>query len=109
VVEVGGVLGQMNVAIGGGGPAYAAVRGFDGFARADEAVVRLRRAKKEIGLNCVVTRANFDALGDVFAYARRRRLNEVELLRFKPSGRGARAYEELRCTDAQHRGPLPPS
>jgi len=28
-------------------------------------------------------------------------------LRFKPSGRGARAYGELRCTDAQHRAFLP--
>ena len=38
---------------------------------------------------------------------RERRLSEVELLRFKPSGRGARAYAELRCTDAQHRAFLP--
>jgi radical SAM protein with 4Fe4S-binding SPASM domain len=63
--------------------------------------------KKEIGLNCVVTRATFDGLGEVFAYARRRRLSEVELLRYKPAGRGARAYEEHRCTDAQHRAFLP--
>src|SRR5262249_38552171 len=48
-----------------------------------------------------------DALGDVFAYARRRRLNEVELLRFKPAGRGERAYAALRCTDEQHRAFLP--
>ena len=33
--------------------------------------------------------------------------SEVELLRFKPSGRGARAYDGLRCTDAQHRAFLP--
>jgi radical SAM protein with 4Fe4S-binding SPASM domain len=64
--------------------------------------------KKEIGINCVVTRANFDGLGDVFAYAKRRKLNEVELLRFKPAGRATRAtYEALRCTDAQHRAFLP--
>ena len=43
----------------------------------------------------------------LFAYAAERRLSEVELLRFKPSGRGARAYDELRCTDAQHRAFLP--
>jgi radical SAM protein with 4Fe4S-binding SPASM domain len=46
-------------------------------------------------------------LDAIFAYAARRRLSEVELLRFKPSGRGARAYAELRCTDEQHRTFLP--
>jgi radical SAM protein with 4Fe4S-binding SPASM domain len=107
LVAIAPLLGQINVSIDGVGPAYAAVRGFDGFARADAAVRRLRRAKKEVGLNCVVTGATFDRLGEVFAYARRRRLNEVELLRFKPSGRGARTYEELRCSDAQHRAFLP--
>jgi radical SAM protein with 4Fe4S-binding SPASM domain len=107
LVDVAHLFGQINVSIDGIGPAYAAVRGFDGFARADEAVRRLRAAKKEIGLNCVVTRGNFGTLDEVFAYARRRRLNEVELLRFKPSGRGARTYEQLRCTDGQHRLFLP--
>jgi radical SAM protein with 4Fe4S-binding SPASM domain len=83
------------------------VRGFDGFARADHAIRALRAAKREVGVNIVVTRKNFDELDGLFAYAAERRLSEVELLRFKPSGRGARAYGELRCTDAQHRAFLP--
>ena len=80
------------------------VRGFDGFARADAAIARaargqardrhqrrrhapqLRRARRAL-------RVRAPSAG----------CREVELLRFKPSGRGARAYEELRCTDAQHR------
>lgn len=100
-------FGQINVSIDGLGDAYAAVRGFDGFARADAAVRALRTVKREIGINVVVTRTTFDALDELFAYAAERRLSEVELLRFKPSGRGARAYEALRCTDAQHRAFLP--
>ena len=48
-----------------------------------------------------------DELPAIFAHARRRRLSEVELLRFKPSGRGARAYADQRCTDLQHRRFLP--
>jgi len=100
-------FGQINVSIDGIGDAYAAVRGFDGFARADAAIERLRARKKEIGLNCVVTRQNFDRLGEIFAYARRRKLNEVELLRFKPQGRGVKTYAALVCSDAQHRAFLP--
>jgi radical SAM protein with 4Fe4S-binding SPASM domain len=100
-------FGQINVSLDGLRDAYAAVRGFDGFARADDAIRALRSVKTEIGINVVVTRANFDQLGALFAYAADRRLAEVELLRFKPAGRGARAYDQLRCTDAQHRALLP--
>jgi radical SAM protein with 4Fe4S-binding SPASM domain len=100
-------FGQINVSLDGLGAAYAAVRGFDGFARADRAIRALRAQKREVGINVVVTRHNFDQLDELFAYAAERRLSEVELLRFKPSGRGARAYEGLRCTDAQHRAFLP--
>lgn len=100
-------FGQINVSVDGLGQTYAAVRGFDGFARADAAVRSLRAVKREIGINVVVTRHNFDQLGELFAYAASRRLSEVELLRFKPAGRGAVAYRSLRCTDAQHRAFLP--
>ena len=100
-------FGQINVSLDGLGATYARVRGFDGFARADAAICALRRAKREVGINVVVTRHNFDELDALFAYAARRRLSEIELLRFKPSGRGARAYGELRCSDAQHRAFLP--
>lgn len=100
-------FGQINVSIDGIGEAYAAVRGFDGFAKADAAIRALRRNKREIGLNCVVTRKNFADLEDVFRYAKKRRLNEIELLRFKPAGRGAHAFADLTCTDAQHRAFLP--
>jgi radical SAM protein with 4Fe4S-binding SPASM domain len=100
-------FGQINVSVDGIGEAYARVRGFDGFERADRAVVQLRKATKHVGINCVVTRESFDELAEVFRYAKKRKLNEVELLRFKPSGRGTKVYESLRCTDEQHRALLP--
>lgn len=101
------LFGQINVSLDGIGATYAAVRGFDGFAVADTAIRALRAHKREVGINVVVTRKNFDELDEIFAYAAERRLSEVELLRFKPAGRGARAYGELRCTDDQHRRFLP--
>jgi len=107
LIAIADRFGQINVSLDGLGATYAAVRGFDGFARADAAIRRLRAVKREVGINVVVTRHNFVELDAIFAYAKDRRLSEVELLRFKPSGRGARAYAELRCTDAQHRAFLP--
>jgi radical SAM protein with 4Fe4S-binding SPASM domain len=107
LVAIADRFGQINVSLDGLGATYAAVRGFDGFARADAAIRRLRACKREIGINVVVTRHNFDELDGLFAYAAERRLSEIELLRFKPSGRGARAYANQRCNDAQHRAFLP--
>lgn len=107
LVPIADRFGQINVSIDGLGETYAAVRGFDGFTRADAAVRSLRAVKREVGINVVVTRRNFSQLGELFAYAAQRRLSEVELLRFKPAGRGAGAYRSLRCTDAQHRALLP--
>jgi radical SAM protein with 4Fe4S-binding SPASM domain len=107
LVAIADHFGQINVSLDGLGATYAAVRGFDGFARADAAIRELRDVKREIGINVVVTRHNFDELPAIFAYAAQRRLSEVELLRFKPSGRGSRAYTDLRCSDAQHRAFLP--
>ena len=104
------LFGQINVSIDGVGEDYARVRGphlSDGFARADRAVVALRKATRHVGINCVVTRDSFDGLGRVFAYAKSRKLREVELLRFKPSGRGIKTYEALRCSDEQHRALVP--
>jgi len=107
LVAIAERFGQINVSLDGLGATYAKVRGFDGFARADAAIRRLRAVKRDVGINVVVTRHNFDELDAIFAYARDRRLSEVELLRFKPSGRGSRAYADLRCSDAQHRAFLP--
>jgi radical SAM protein with 4Fe4S-binding SPASM domain len=63
----------------------------------------LREAGINVGLNCVVTRQNFDRLTRVLAFARNRGLTDVELLRLKPSGRGRIDYFERRLTPAQNR------
>ncbi len=107
LIQITDRFGQINVSLDGLAATYAAVRGFDGFARADAAIRRLRAVKREIGINVVVTRHNFAELDPIFAYAAERRLSEVELLRFKPAGRGAAAYKDLRCTSAQHAAFLP--
>src|SRR5438552_9782577 len=89
------VFGQINVSVDGVGEGYRRARGFDGFAHAERALRLLRAVKEEVGVNCVVSRSSFDGLTDVARLVRRLRLNELELLRFKPVGRGARLGEEL--------------
>jgi radical SAM protein with 4Fe4S-binding SPASM domain len=101
------VFGQINVSVDGVGGRYREARGFDGFARAERALRLLRAAKKEVGINCVVSRRSYPHLHEVAALARRLRLNEVELLRFKPAGRGLVQFGSEDLTPEQARGIYP--
>ncbi|MBL9004479.1 MAG: radical SAM protein [Myxococcales bacterium] len=104
-----GLFGQINVSIDGVHEDYARVRGIDGFAQADRALVALRRVSPDVGINCVLTRDTFSRLPQLFSYGRSRDVSEIEVLRFKPAGRGARreVYQNSRCSDEQHRALLP--
>jgi hypothetical protein len=64
LLPIAHLFGQINVSLDGLGATYAAVRGFDGFARADAALVALRLVKREVGINVVVTRHNVHQLDD---------------------------------------------
>ncbi len=100
------VFGQINVSIDGVGAAYQRARGFDGYHHAERALRLLRAVKPEVGVNCVVSRTSFDELPAVAKLVRKLRLNELELLRFKPVGRGARLDEELDPEQAKRIYPL---
>src|SRR6202011_5966620 len=89
------VFGQINVSVDGGGAAYAAARGLAGFRHAARALRLLPAVKREVGVNCVVSRSSFPHVPEVARLVRKLRLNELELLRFKPVGRGARLDEAL--------------
>jgi radical SAM protein with 4Fe4S-binding SPASM domain len=101
------VFGQINVSVDGVGRRYQDARGFDGFARAERALALLRAVKKEVGINCVVSRTSYEHVGEVVALAKRLRLNEVELLRFKPAGRGVGTFADEDLTPDQARGLFP--
>jgi radical SAM protein with 4Fe4S-binding SPASM domain len=91
------VFGQINVSI----DAVGADRGILKFSDAEAALRLLRAVKREVGVNCVVSRSTFEGIGEVVRFARRLRLSEVELLRFKPSGRGAPLFESEDLTADQ--------
>lgn len=101
------IFGVINVSLDGIGDRYGGARGYDGFEAADAAIRLLRRHHEKVGINCVVTRRNFDHLPEVVRYARRRRLSNVELLRVKPAGRGRESFSELTMTRDQGRAFFP--
>jgi radical SAM protein with 4Fe4S-binding SPASM domain len=97
------VFGQVNVSIDGVGERYREIRGIEGFSRAGDALRLLREAGVQTGINCTVSRLNFDRLDEILSLAHDLGLHDVELLRFKPFGRGTRDYDVMRLTAQQHR------
>lgn len=97
------VFGQINVSMDGIGEKYGIIRGVDGFEQADKAVKLLVDAGVNTGLNCVVTRGNFDSLEEVVSYASNNGLREVLFIRLKPSGRAAEIYEQHKPTFEQNK------
>lgn len=91
-------MGQVNVSIDGTGNHYAINGRAGSFEEADSAVKALKMAGVQVGINCVVSRKNYPYIKNVVRYAVKRSLNEVEFLKYKPSGRGKLKYEEYALT-----------
>ena len=85
-------FGQVNVSMDGVGDRYAVFRGRDMFETADRALSFLVEAGVPAGINCVLGRRNFSGLEDLFCYAEKKGVNEIEFLRFKPAGRAVHSY-----------------
>lgn len=100
-----GLFGQINVSIDALPPhrVFGADKASDGM----RAARRLLAAGVRVGVNLVFARANFDAIGDVVAWAAGAGVAEVELLRLKPAGRARQRYLEERITRAQRERLLP--
>lgn len=96
------LFGQVNVSIDGDERSENS-EGRGAFEGAMKAVDLLREAGVRVGLNCVVTRKNFNRLDKLLALAGERGLADVEFLRLKPTGRGRRNYFERRLTPPQNR------
>ncbi len=101
------VFGQVNLSLDGVGAAARTFRDGADFAVVDRAFGCLQRAGVAAGINCVVGRRNVDGLRDLFRYAAEKEIAEIELLRFKPSGRGLALYERHRATPEQNRAMYP--
>lgn len=102
------VFGRVNVSLDGVDPAgYGELRRAEHFAKADRAIRLLRKHQGRVGINTVVTRTSFDHIEEVVGYASKLGLDEVELLRLKPAGRGRDEWWERRPTEEQNRALLP--
>jgi radical SAM protein with 4Fe4S-binding SPASM domain len=96
---------QVNVSYDGPAQVYEQVRGFDGSAAAEQAIVRLSEAGVRVGVNVVLTRQSFPHVSETLRRARALGACEAQLLRYKPAGRAASLdYLARRLTEDQARG-----
>ncbi len=101
------VFGQANLSLDGVGELASLFRGKNFFTAVDKAVDLLVEAGIPTGFNTVVGRDNFDGLPELFRYAASKGINEIEILRLKPSGRAKENYEQKKCTYEQNIKLLP--
>jgi radical SAM protein with 4Fe4S-binding SPASM domain len=97
-IEICRLMGQVNISLDGIGPLDGANGRKGDFAEVKSSIRRLIKAGIPAGINCVVSRKNFHKLAEVVRFAADEKLNEVEFLKFKPSGRGRRNYAENALT-----------
>lgn len=95
------VFGQVNVSLDGLGDVYTRSRGYDGSSVALRALNRLREAGVEAGVNLVLSKVTLPHLAETVARVDELGGTEVELLRFKPAGRGRDVYEDMRLSPEQ--------
>lgn len=97
------IFGQVNLSIDGLYDDYNIFRKskveFDAI---DRSIDILIRNKIPTGINCVVGKRNYDHIPEIFEYASKKGLNEIEFLRFKPLGRGIERYNSERTTYEQN-------
>ena len=96
-----GDFAQVNVSHDGVGGAYRQVRGVAGEGLAERAMGCLREAGVPFGGNLAVHRDNFEAIEETAARLEALGAVELQLVRWKPSGRARLDYLASRCTEAQ--------
>ena len=95
------VFDHIHVSLDGIGEHYRTARGVDAFQHADRAIHLLRRERIPVGVNCIVSRLNFDHLEELTRYLRQVGIRDVIFLRLKPQGRASSDYSQSRLTPEQ--------
>lgn len=102
------VFGQINLSIDGLYSNYNIFRKSQvDFETIESSIDILIKNKIPTGINCVVGKRNFDLIPEIFEYASKKGLNEIEFLRFKPLGRGIEYYNDEKTTFEQNIRLLP--
>jgi radical SAM protein with 4Fe4S-binding SPASM domain len=101
------VFDHIHISLDGIGEIYRSVRGFDGFEKVDRAIRLLIKNGIRFGINCVVSRINYDNLEELIVYLQKVGVRDILFLRLKPFGRATSMYEQSKLTPDQARDFFP--
>ncbi|MDF1663114.1 MAG: radical SAM protein [Planctomycetota bacterium] len=99
--ECAGLFGQINLSVDGVSLGRREPFGEDKTQLAEVAVAHLVDAGVQVGFNVVVTRETYDELDAIAAFAKKNKVCDIELLRYKPAGRGTQEYLSHRLEPEQ--------
>jgi len=101
------VFERVNVSVDGIDDLYGVMRGNNYFKEADNAIGLLIKNHINTGMNTIIGRDNFDHLPEIFRYAKKKGIDEINILRLKPSGRAIEIYEKKKATNDQNKRLMP--
>jgi len=96
------VFKQIHVSLDGLKEYYDNEKSNKTFEMIDNGIKLLRKYNDDVGLNLVISKNNFEIIERVFEYAEKRRLKGILLLRYKPSGRAKKDYNQNKLSHEQN-------
>jgi radical SAM protein with 4Fe4S-binding SPASM domain len=101
------LFGQINLSVDGVRLGHRQPFGEDKTSLAESALAMLVDAGCRVGFNVVVTRQTYDELESIVSFASDAQISDIELLRFKPAGRGQDDYLAQRLLPEQRKKLFP--
>jgi radical SAM protein with 4Fe4S-binding SPASM domain len=96
------IFGHMHVSLDLPNKDFDKLKNVGAFQAAVRAIDLLNQQKMHIGINCVISRSNFDDLEELVKFSLSKNIKDISFLRFKPIGRADKQYLKMKLTNEQN-------
>ncbi|MHA1954005.1 MAG: radical SAM/SPASM domain-containing protein [Candidatus Heimdallarchaeaceae archaeon] len=96
------VFGHMHISLDLPNEDFDNIKNKGAFQAANNAIDLLSQQGIHIGINCVISRKNFNHLEDLIKFCLSKNIKDISFLRFKPIGRADRQYDNMKLTEEQN-------
>lgn len=96
------IFGHMHVSLDLPNEDFDKLKNVGAFKAAVRAIDLLNQQKIHIGINCVISRSNFDYLEELVKFSLSKNIKDISFLRFKPMGRADKQYHKMKLTHEQN-------
>ena len=100
-------FGHMHISLDLPNEDFDEIKNKGAFQSAERAIDLLNQYNIHLGINCVISRRNFDHLEELIKFCLTKNIKDVSFLRFKPIGRADKQYNEMKLTNKQNKQLFP--